>query len=516
LTGSRARLLRAIDRFIGQKIPSAALERIAPRQDFRDGASMERNARARNTLETLKNLAEFLEPIRGRRKAIVWFGEGVEYEADNPLDTDPATRDMMLDAIASATRAGVSFYGVDARGLGAGLDEMTEISGMPDPSTPGIGPGAVFDEVRRTQNSLRTISTETGGFAIVNQTDMRAAFARLVQENSSYYVLGYYSSDERRDGKFRKVDVRVKKPGLEVRARKGYTAPKGRATPPPTAAAANASPAIRDALNSPIPATGLTMSVFAAPFVGTSSKASLAIVAEFEPGQLKFVQKDGVFTEDLELVAIAVDSKGKLQDGGRDEAPLRLSQKSHDAVAQSGLRLTRRLEVPPGRYQVRVGARESTGAAVGSVTLDLDVPDFSKLPLAMSGIALTSPSASRMITANPDPGFKDVLPASPTARREFPRTDVLSLFADVYDNQRAAHRVAIQTTVTADNGTIVFTSSDERSSDELRGAKGGGYGHTATIPLKDLEPGRYVLAVRARTLLSDGATASRELEFRVR
>jgi hypothetical protein len=120
-----------------------------------------------------------------------------------------------------------------------------------------------------------------------------------------------------------------------------------------------------------------------------------------------------------------------------------------------------------------------------------------------------------MVTANPDPGFKDVLPASPTARREFPRSDILSLFVDVYDNQRPPHRVAIQTTVTADNGTIVFTSSDERSSDELGGAKGGGYGHTATIPLKDLEPGRYVLAVRARTLLSNGATASRELEFRV-
>jgi hypothetical protein len=423
---------------------------------------------------------------------------------------------MMLDAIAAATRAGVSFYGVDARGLGAGLDEIVDIAGMPDPSTPNVGPGALLDEVRRSQNSLRTISTETGGFAIVNQTDMRAAFARLVQENSSYYLLGYYSSDERRDGKFRKVDVRVKRPGLEVRARKGYTAPKGRPTTPPATAAAAGSPAIREALNSPLPATGLTMSVFAAPFVGKAPRASLAIVAEFEPGELTFVQKDGVFAEDLELVAIAVDAKGKMQDGGRDEAPLRLSQKSHDAVVQSGLRLTRRLQVPPGRYQLRVGARESNGATVGAVTLDIDVPDFARLPMAMSGIALTSPSASRMVTANPDPEFKDVLPASPTARRDFPRSDILSLFAEVYDNQRTPHRIAIQTTVTADNGTVVFTSSDERSSDELGGAKGGGFGHTATIPLKDLEPGRYVLAVRARTLLANGATASREVEFRVR
>ena len=56
------------------------------------------------------------------------------------------------------------------------------------------------DELRLSQDSLRIISDETGGFAAVNQNDFRDAFARIVQDNSSYYVLGYYSSDERRDG----------------------------------------------------------------------------------------------------------------------------------------------------------------------------------------------------------------------------------------------------------------------------------------------------------------------------
>ena len=73
------------------------------------------------------------------------------------------------------------------------------------------------------------MSTETGGFAVVNQNDLNAAFARIIQENSSYYLLGYYPTNDRRDGKFRKVDVRVKRPGLQVRSRSGYTAPKGKA-----------------------------------------------------------------------------------------------------------------------------------------------------------------------------------------------------------------------------------------------------------------------------------------------
>ena len=68
----------------------------------------------------------------------------------------------------------------------------------------------------------------------------------------------------------------------------------------------------------------------------------------------------------------------------------------------------------------------------------------------------------------------------------------------------------------SDTGTVVFSNETERKSEELKGAKGGGYGHTVTIPLKGLAPGRYVLRVEARTLLADGGTAMREVEFRIR
>jgi hypothetical protein len=100
--------------------------------------------------------------------------------------------------------------------------------------------------------------------------------------------------------------------------------------------------------------------------------------------------------------------------------------------------------------------------------------------------------------------------------REFPQNDTLAIFAEVYDNlTKTPHRVSITSTILADNGTVVFEAEGERRSEELKGASGG-YGHTATIPLKGLAPGRYVLRVEARTLLADGATASREVEFRIR
>jgi VWFA-related protein len=501
-TSSHTRLIAAIDTFTGRK--------------QRDEVDQERTLHARNTYGSLRNLAEYVGGIRGRRKAIVWFGEGIDYDIDNAFQSPNAdvVRQEMQDTIAAATRANVSFYGVDARGVGAGLDEVIEIQTIPTEAN-----GATYriqEQVRRAQDNLRIVSAETGGFAIVNRNDLNGAFQQIIQENSSYYVLGYYSTDERRDGRFRDLQVRVTRPGLQVKARKGYVAPTGK---PATAAPplpGKASPALRDALESPIPTGGLGLSVFAAPFAGPAPKASVAVIVEVDPARLRFAEQNGTFNDDLEVVIIAVDSSGKSPDGGGELAPLRLTARNHESVQRYGLRLVRRLSLPPGRYTLHVGAREANGGAVGSVVMDLDVPDFSASPLAMSAVTLASAWASRIMTANPDPELKQVLPSSPTAQRTFPASDTLALFTDIYDNVKSpAHRVMVKTTVTADDGKVVFTSNDERRSEEL-GGKTGGYGYAATVPLKDLAPGRYVLQVAAQSSLNKGGAASRELEFRIR
>ena len=118
----------------------------------------------------------------------------------------------------------MTIYGIDPRGIGAGLDEAIELQSLPDETNP-MGP--VFDAVRHGQDSLRSVSEDTGGFAAVNHNDLNDSFARIIRENSSYYVLGYYPAGDKRDGRFHNVDVRVKRPGLTVRARKGYVAPVG-------------------------------------------------------------------------------------------------------------------------------------------------------------------------------------------------------------------------------------------------------------------------------------------------
>lgn len=524
-TSSTRLLTRAVDAFIGRKARSATLEKIDDYNRMRglpdagpprDMSENERAQNARNTLGTLKNVAEYLSGIRGRRKAVVFFSEGIDYDTTNTIQNRWAS-EILEDTrrtIAEATRANVSFYSVDPRGL-AGFEDAIEITGgLPEDNS--LGMTNMLDELRRSQDSLRWISEDTGGFAAVNRNDFRETFSRILEENSTYYVLGYYPANERRDGRFRSVDVRVNRPGVRVRARKGYTAPRGRPAEQRSFASTGTSEPLREALNSPLPISGLGLTVTAAAFKGPAPNASVAVALEIDGQKLKFAEKDGTYVNDVELSLVAVDSGGKGRDGGRDVVKLGLRPQTYNMVMKRGIRVTRRLELKPGRYQLRVGAREA-GGAVGSIVYDLEVPDFTKQGLSISSIAITSPSASQVPTANPDPELKGVLPAPATAIRDFPRSDSIALFAEVYDNgARALHVVTITASVLADDGKVVFSTADERKSEELAGAKGGGYGYMTSVPLQSLAPGRYVLRVEAKSSLGPAEPVRRELEFRVR
>ena len=521
-TSSRRLLLKAVDAFIGQKLRSSTLEQIdqlnrqlpAGVNNPADPLAPERAYKARASLSTLKNVAEYLEGIRGRRKAVVFFSEGVDYDITNPIKNQFAT-DVLADmksATSEATRSNVSFYAVDPRGL-SGFEDAIDLTSLPADNS--LGMHTMQQEMQLAQDSLRFLADETGGFAAINRNDYRETFARIIEDNSSYYVLGYYSSDTRRDGKFRPVDVRMRRPGLQVRARKGYTAPRARPAAKPPAMSTKTSAELREALTSPLPVSDLALAASAAAFRGPRDKAAVSISLEIDGSKFKFSDKGDRVYDEVEVSMVAYDADGKGRDGGHDVAQLTLRPQTRDNVLRRGVRIMRRMELSPGLYHVRIGVRETGNANVGTVLLDVEVPDFSKDRLSMSGLVMTSAGASAVPTARADEQFKDVLPAAPTTARDFAAQDQLATFVEVYDNDKTPHRVDIKTSVLADNGTVVFTTSEERRSEEL-GASGGGYGHTTRIPLKGFAPGRYVLRTEARSTLGSGPTATREVEFRVR
>jgi VWFA-related protein len=531
-TSNKPLLEASIDKFIGQKLRSQTLERLDAYQRQQsiptgpsgssvsridDPLDAERGFRATRALTALENISDWVGSIRGRRKAIVYLSEGIDYDVYDFQKRETTTIvDAMREVIASATRSNVSIYAVDPRGLTNMGDDSIEVSGgFPADPRLNLSMTSFNDELRLAQQSLRSLAEDTGGYASVNSNDFASAWNRVVADNSAYYVLGSYPKNERRDGRFRKIEVRVKRDGVEVRARKGYTAPKGKAPTHKAPADDKASPELRQVLDSPVPLSGLTIRAYAAPFKGPAPNASIAIGVEAEGADLNFTEKEGKFVNDFELSAVAIDVQGKIRDGDRSLLNMGLKPETRARVAEQGLRIQTRLKLPPGKYQLRIAARETGGGRLGSVNYDLQVPDFAAAPLTMSGVVLASASLQTMMTAKPDEELRTLLPAPATAHREFPEGDTLALFAEVYDNDlKQPHKVDITTSVVTDDGRTVFSTNEERVSSELQG-KPGGYGHTAQVPLKGFAPGLYVLKVQATSRAGKDITVSRELPFRV-
>lgn len=525
-TNSARLLLASVDKFTGRKLRSATLEKIdAARQDPISGQlgpgddphEQERAFQARNVMNTIRQLAEFMAGVRGRRKAMLLISEGVDYDIYQAMGVEGSTASSILldtqDAIAAATRGNVAIYAIDPRGLTTDAVGLIETSSTFEDQ--GVGEVSARNELRLSQQSLQVLAENTGGFAAVNQNDFNSAFDRIVTENSTYYVLGYYPANDKRDGRYRKLQVRVKRPGLMVRSRKGYFAARGRAaTPKPTNSKA-LNPAIDQALASPLPMPGVPMKVFAAAYKGPAPNAAVAIAVELDASKFDFVEKDGVWNERLEVVSGATDANGKLFPGERATVNLALKPATYERVKAKGLRVLTQANLPPGRYQLRVAAGNANGKA-GSLVYDLDVPDYFKMPLAMSGIAITSRAAAEMTTLKPKDPLQNLLPGPVAAQREFDKGDEIALFGEVYENQRnAAHMVDIKTELRAEGGRVVRTSNEQRSSSELQGSAGG-YGFTSRIPLNDVAPGLYVIHLEAQSHIGDEPKVSRDILVRVR
>ena len=337
-TSNKQLLLASIDKFVGRRMRSLTLERLdqyyqtlamrthrpaARRQQRRqppstdpgahgrmsDPSDFERGFRAIGVLDTLKNASEFLASVRGRRKAVVFFSEGIDYPitdlfgSQNASDVIRATR----DAVSMAARANVNYFTIDPRGLVGMTSEFMDMQGSGSPElaggppllSPGTnapitsitgGQGGMFNahtelmhEFQLSQGSLRTLAEETGGIASVDSNSLTTAFERIVEANSRYYVLGYYPPTHPRDGRFHKIEVRVKRPGLRVQARRGYASPRGRtveerkrddearrAREARRPDADKTSAQLRDVLFSPMQQSGLTFTVQAAPFKNTA------------------------------------------------------------------------------------------------------------------------------------------------------------------------------------------------------------------------------------------------------
>lgn len=463
---------------------------------------------------SLRSLTEFMANMRGRRKSIIYVTTGLGTSIYEALDYDGGVRSIAIEdlhaAITAATRGNVSIYPLDPTGLAAGRDASEQA--VPDPDN--TLPDASQTAIGRTQD-LRGLAEATGAFAILDTNSFEEAFTRVVRENSTYYVLGFSTSSPHTDGRFHKVQIRVKRPGLEVRSRGGYLAPLHRKTPIITRAT-TLPPAVTEALQSPIGVPGVPIRLFAAPYKGANQQANVAITAEFGVEALNLVQRQGRLVGDLAVAIRPTSADGRLIPGQRHEMSLAFKPETYELTKTRGLRVVTEMPLAPGRYQLRVAGGPSAGRA-GSVTYDLEIPNFAKEPLTMSGVALTSSSAKDTVTVWPGTArpLESKLPSPITAARTFWPEETVTLYAEVYESgKRSARAMDFKVDLRSAEGRVMSTFSAKRASPDSNSA-GSTYAFVAPVKLEGAAPGAYVLHVEA-TSTGANATVAKDIPIRIR
>jgi hypothetical protein len=444
-------------------------------------------------------------------KAIVYVTEGLLFDTITNTEHLEIVGDLERVATA-ARRSNVPIYPVDPRGLSSGFEAAVEAAAIPlNNGDPAL---AVLNEVRQAQQGLRILADDSGGLPIVGANDIDGGLDRIVGMSSFYYVLGYYSTNGRRDGKYRKINMTVDRPGARVLNRHGYTAAvAGVSKSPSLAGPPKSSYELREALNAVLPTTGLQLEIAAAAFRQMNGRASVAVALELGGAELTW--KDETLAAPVEMTAIAMEKRGNIKAG--DVHRLEISTRSDTAVRirRYGYRWLARLDdLKPGHYQIR-GAAANGPEKQGSVWYDIEIPDFAKNPIAMSDVVLASQVAALRPTLRPDKLLAEELPGPPTTLREFPEGGTVAVYAEVYDNQLDhPHDLETSVVVTNERGEIAFRSVEMHSSRELTESRGLARVKTG-IPLVNFRPGNYTLAVDARQASNRAISAGRAVPFQV-
>jgi hypothetical protein len=268
-------------------------------------------------------------------------------------------------------------------------------------------------------------------------------------------------------------------------------------------------------LASPVPTSNLKMRAAVQAIKGASETGAVHLVVDIPGGQVPFQQTDGYFGNELVVTYEALDSSGIRRAANRHTANFTMKPLTHDQVNRYGISLTTQFNLPPGHYQLRIGVRERLTGLAGSIYADLEVPAFLTTRLALSDLTLSTPRFGLGFSlVNDTERLPRVLPAPPTTRREFERSEPLAGYVEIYANDRRAHTVDLEARLTTDDGREVFRAVDHKQAKELSGATGG-HGFLIWLPLKDLQPGRYLLVMEARSRL-DNVPVQRETVITVK
>jgi VWFA-related protein len=321
--------------------------------------------RLRLTLDILTRVAESVAQLRGRKNLLL-VSEGFIMDPSQP---------EFREVIQAARRANAAIHFLDAGSPEGAVGQ----AGMPGG---GAETGRAVEEAdaitalavaAKATEGARSVASDTGGSIVPATGGLGDAMARIAEESRAYYLLGYIPTNTRRDGGFRKLTVEVARPGVEVRARRGYYAPGDgdRRKEDPN----RLDPRVRAALDAPVPASVLPLRLTSyVAGAGTGGKVPVVLVAEADVNGLGLEPRDGQVAAALDTyVVVHGRESGQVY---RQEKLVELAVPADrwEQVKRGGIPLRREFELAPGVYQARLLIRDRATGRLGTVRHEFEVP----------------------------------------------------------------------------------------------------------------------------------------------
>ena len=476
-TTDRAVLRKAVERYADTAIPR------------------ENGMPLQYSIQTVRRATQSLLALPNRRKALIF----VSSLAVNPADTMSDHGLQLRLALQQAQRANVTIYPINPAGLEVpvlGGAAEAPAAGRTLASTIDAGPDPAGD-------TARIMAAETGGFAVTGSNTFDKQIQQIFRETGSYYLLGLQSSHT--DGKFRRIEVRTNREGLTTRTRSGYNAAKAEKDKSDRSDKGTDPLPLIKALGSVLPSPDVPMRVVVAPFAAATGNRSVVTIVL---GVQQPAPREGTGVEErVQLLSSAYDVSSRPRATFRQTVQLKLraAEDSSDAKYE----ILTKLELEPGRYQLRFAAHSASLNKSGSVFQDIEIPDYRKAPLSLSGLVLgVNPS----LASAPKDFLAAVVPVAPTTQRTFLSGHRPTAFLRLYQGgKKPLEPVTMTTTIINDQDRTVVKATravEPSDFDATRAAD-----HRFDLPIQNLPPGAYLLRFEAA---AGKLAASRDLRFVVR
>jgi len=372
-------------------------------------------------LFALRTVAQALAKIN-EKKSLLFFSGGIQRDGIENQASMRAT-------INAAVRANLAIYSVDTRGLEA-VGPLGDASTGSLRGNAGYNGSAVNNNMNAnfaTQEVMASLSTDTGGKAFFDSNDFAPAFAQVQRDTSAFYAIGFRSSNPLRDGRYRKLTVKVKRPGVKIEYRPGYYAPADFQH----SAREDREQQLNDQLSSDLPATDVAVYLDTMYFRIDDNRYYMPVSLLVPGSQIPFVKGGDKDKATLDILGEVIDEVKRPIGHVRETVKLNLNENLN--ARQKNIQYTTSFNLPAGKYQIKFVVRENQTGRMGSFLADVTLPDMRKAPLKMSSIVL---AASRQPSKRNDPLVRNGEEYVPNISHVYRQDQHMYLLYEIYNPAR--------------------------------------------------------------------------------